>query len=97
MEVDLIGPADYAGWPDQATIIADLRQGLCRNGSALSPECGGCHAEISAALPNEMGRIGQTDAQSYSADTDVIEPRFTQHPARDRDPAVVQQAAKRQA
>jgi hypothetical protein len=44
-----------------------------------------------------MGRIGQADTQSYSADPDVIEPRFTQHPARDRHPAVVQHAAKRQA
>jgi hypothetical protein len=65
--------------------MADLRQA-----SALSPEGGRRHAKISAALANEMRRIGQANPQSYAADTDVIEPLLAQHPTRDRHPAIVQ-------
>src|SRR4051812_40807751 len=88
----LIKGVIHVEWPDPATLMADLRQT-----SALPAEGGRRHAEISAALADEMGRIGQADPQSDAADTDVIEPHLTQHPARDRHPAIVQQTTKRQA
>ena len=65
--------------------MADLRQA-----SALSSEGGRRHAKISAALADEMRRIGQANPQSDAADTDVIEALLTQHPARDGHPAIVQ-------
>src|SRR5690242_13089873 len=62
--------------------------------SALSSERGRRHTEISAALPDEMRRIGQTDPEPDAADTDMVEPLLAQHPPRGRHPAIVQQPAE---
>ena len=49
---------------------------------ALPPERGRRGAEMFPALADEVGRIGQADAQPDAADADMIEPGLAQHPAR---------------
>src|SRR6185312_10558342 len=83
-------------WPDPATVIGDLRQGV-QQASALPPECARRQAEISAALTDEVGGIGQADPQPDPTDADAIEPRLAQHPACYGHPAIAKQAAERQA